>query len=282
MATLSALRTDLLTRFQDKNGGFLSATPANLYINIACEDFQEYVRPCFREYGFYIEDRKFRYDLPSDFIHSRAMMWYEGSPSEVKYLDPQTYKRKGFLDKLRVGARADYYTIIDNDLYIYPAPNFDAGTELLNGAINSSVTILTVDDSTVFQAPAGMVLIDSEQISYQNNTTGDELDYLIRGEGGTTAASHLDNATVKNLVLQMVYDYSHTYMTSDSQSPAFPARYHRLIVHYALHLALKQDGREEEAKAEFDIYATKRLDAKREVRRQTRDIDNRRIFTPYD
>ena len=64
----------------------------------------------------------------------------------------------------------------------------------LNGAINNSVTTITVDSTTGFAA-TGTLLIDSELITYTGKT-GTDFTGCTRGASGTTAASHLDNATV--------------------------------------------------------------------------------------
>ena len=73
-------------------------------------------------------------------------------------------------------------------------------TSQLNGAINSSVTTITVD-STVGFAAAGTLLIDSETITYTgtNAPTNTEFTGCTRGVSGTgsgAAASHADNAAV--------------------------------------------------------------------------------------
>ena len=69
-------------------------------------------------------------------------------------------------------------------------------TNQLNGAINNSVTTITVDSTTGFPT-SGTINIDLELITYTAKTattfTG-----CVRGVNGTTAASHLDNALVTN------------------------------------------------------------------------------------
>ena len=283
MATLSALRADLQRRFQDKNGGALSAVPANLYLNQACEDFVNDVQPMSREYGFYVTAYQFRYDLPTDYIHARAMMWYQqGTAAEIPYLSPQEFKGKGYLDKKIVVSTPQAYTIMDDDLYLGPAPSTSSNTSTLSTSITALTTSMVLASSDSFHSPAGIVLAESEQIAHQsNNTSTDTLGLLIRGQGGTTAASHLSAITVKRLDLQMTYAFGHTYLTSDTQSPSFSSRYHRLIVLFALHLALKQFGMEDEAANAFEQYNSAKMNAKREFRRQVRDISNRRVRSAY-
>ena len=68
----------------------------------------------------------------------------------------------------------------------------------LNGAINNSVTTITVDSTTGFP-DAGTLLIDNELITYTFKTStqfGDGSNPCVRGALGTIAVSHLDNALV--------------------------------------------------------------------------------------
>lgn len=69
-----------------------------------------------------------------------------------------------------------------------------ATTNQLNGAINNSVTTITVDSTTGFAA-TGTIQIDSELITY-TGITGTDFTGCTRGTGGSTDASHSDNALV--------------------------------------------------------------------------------------
>jgi hypothetical protein len=71
-----------------------------------------------------------------------------------------------------------------------------ATTTTLNGAINSSVTTLTLTDASQFPSSGtNFIIIGSEEISY-TGVSGNTLTGLTRGVAGTTAASHSDGATV--------------------------------------------------------------------------------------
>jgi hypothetical protein len=74
---------------------------------------------------------------------------------------------------------------------------FGTATNQLNGAINNSVTTITVDDTTAFSA-AGNILIDSENISYTSKNSTQFLGCTrgLSGAGSGAAAAHADNATV--------------------------------------------------------------------------------------
>lgn len=66
----------------------------------------------------------------------------------------------------------------------------------LNGAIDASVTTITVDSTTGFLT-AGKIQIDSEIISY-TGTNATQFTGCTRGVDSTTAASHSDNAIVNS------------------------------------------------------------------------------------
>lgn len=282
MAALSALRLDLRTRFQDKNGGFLSAVPANLYLNLGCEDFVNDVQPMSREYGWTLTAKKFRYDLPSDFIQTRAMMWYYGGQDvEIPYRSPQEFKRLGLMNKRETASTPEAYTIIDDDIYIGPAPSASSNTSSITAAMLSTDSSMTVADATKFHSQAGIIIVESEQIAHQSNNGSTGLALLLRGQGGTTAAAH-GCVTVSRCDLVMVYSFTHLFMSADGDTPAFSSRYHRIPVLYALHLALKSNGQDDEAKDAYDLYVGMKTQARREIRRQTRDIANRRVRAAYD
>ena len=72
-------------------------------------------------------------------------------------------------------------------------------TTTLNGAINDSVTGITLTDASQFPSSGtNFIKIGTEEISYTGVSGGNTLTGLTRGVAGTTAASHSDGATVTN------------------------------------------------------------------------------------
>ncbi len=290
MANLSQLRTDLRTRFRDVAGNFISDTPATLYLNIACEDFSNNVEPTWREYGFYVTAKQYAYPLPSDYQHALTMMWYQNGQYEIPYLSPQEFKSRGYMNR-RISVSTPQAYTIDNgpsgqQLMLGPAPGSSSNTSLLSGNMTSSQTTVPLVSSGAaqFQSPAGMVLIESEQIIYQNQNGSNQLSLCQRGAGGTTPAAHTfvtASPTVYRLDLVMMYTYQFIYMSAASDSPNFAAQYHRIPINYALSLALIQDGRDKQAAAAMAVYLQERAQAKRQVRILVRDKNNRRISTAY-
>lgn len=84
-------------------------------------------------------------------------------------------------------------------LRIYPTPPDSAASTTLNGGITSTATSMTVVSSATFlRGDFFRFVIDSEVIYATNNTTT-TFTGLLRGQEGTTAASHLTAATVTEL-----------------------------------------------------------------------------------
>jgi hypothetical protein len=69
-------------------------------------------------------------------------------------------------------------------------------TTVLNGAINDSVTTVTVTSTTGFSA-TGVILVDNELITYSGKNST-QFTGCTRGTNGTVAVSHLNNAVVYN------------------------------------------------------------------------------------
>jgi len=98
------------------------------------------------------------------------------------------------------GTYNDITPIYRKDGTALSAPNTLAASPIstaystLNGGINASQTTLTLTSGTSFPS-AGVILIDSEKISYTGKS-GNVLNGLTRGYAGTTAASHSTGAAV--------------------------------------------------------------------------------------
>ena len=95
--------------------------------------------------------------------------------------------------KLVRGGSHTAWTLSDITLLNIPTFNY-ATTDALNGAIDASVTTITVDSTAGF-ATAGSIVIDSETISY-TGVTSTTFTGCTRGASSTSAASHSDNAVV--------------------------------------------------------------------------------------
>lgn len=70
-------------------------------------------------------------------------------------------------------------------------------TTLLDGAINNSVTSIVVDDGSVFPSTGDFRVVIDNEIMICTARSSNTLT-VTRGQEGTSAASHSDNATVKS------------------------------------------------------------------------------------
>ena len=91
----------------------------------------------------------------------------------------------------------------------------------LSSTINSSTTTITLS-STASLPSAGFIRIDSEDILYQW-LDGNNLGGVVRGQNGTTAASHTSGATIYNPNLPAV-----TVWPTPDNSPTYQVVYWRM------------------------------------------------------
>jgi len=129
-------------------------------------------------------------------------VWSDGN--NVKTDEGSIKKALGYASVMETVPAAPYYIthlvsgvneywVIGGTAAIHVYDN-TSKTDTLNGAINASVTTLTLDSTTDFET-AGTVTVGSEQITYTGKSAT-QFTGCTRGANSTTAASHLDNAVV--------------------------------------------------------------------------------------
>lgn len=282
MTAFSALKTELLQRVNDPGGQSITSTIAYRFINNALEDWTNSVEPLWRPYGWFVTAKQFRYDLPSDWVKPKTLMWYQnGADKEISYLSPKEFQREGYFAYRGAVANPEAFTIIDNDLWLGPAPGTTSNSSTLNGAVNStSVATITVTDGTKFHTNGGIALVDSEQIMHQGISTND-LTLCLRGQGGTTAATHLTAATIYRCDLVANYFYVPPALSATTDVPAIEQRWQKALLYKAIGDCYQMLGRHDEAQAELQLYEQKKMEAKREVRKLQRDTYTQ-VYSPYE
>lgn len=282
MTAFSTLKTELLQRVNDASGRTLTTAIAGRFINNALEDWTNTVEDLWRPYGWYVTAKQVRYTLPSDWVKPKTFMWYQnGSGYEIPYMSPKEFQRKGYMTYNSTSSTPEAVTIIDNDLWLSHAPGSSSNTTTLNGAISStSATTIAVTDGTKFHANAGWALVDTEQIMHQNVSTND-LTLCKRGQGGTTAATHLTLATIYRLDLVATYFYVPVALSASTDVPGIAQRWQKALLYKAIGDSLKLLGRSEEGAAELELYEQKKVEAKREMRKLQRDTYTQ-VFSPYE
>jgi|TARA_R100000149_G_C5874579_1_gene138331 hypothetical protein len=87
------------------------------------------------------------------------------------------------------------HNLIVGEYVTFTSVTVPGATTTLNGAINDSVTTITLTDASSFST-SGSVRIEDEIITYSGKSSND-LTGCTRGASGTTAASHADTTAVR-------------------------------------------------------------------------------------
>jgi hypothetical protein len=149
----------------------------------------------------YLRNTRYGKGVPNDAFETN----YESFKTSANTADAEVVAVESTASN-SAGLRLENYTDYFNDNLNHfksRSLNTDLSTQL-DGAINNSVTTITVNSTTNF-ASSGKIKINSEIISYTGKTEPTEENPAIaftgcvRGIDGTTATSHLDNDRVSNL-----------------------------------------------------------------------------------
>jgi len=135
------------------------------------------------------------YELP-DHVLSVEQLWYDNWPC---WRAPE-------LDALfvtKISSRSYFFGPHSRHkvprLHVWPAADRTAETDTLNGAITATDKIITVNDISSFR-PYAFLKIDDEVILYRTtDEPNKQFKQILRGQGGTTAASHANSAVVNEL-----------------------------------------------------------------------------------
>lgn len=280
MTAFSTLKTEVQQRVNDPSGNTITTGIAGRAINEALEDWTNTVEPRWRHYGWYVTAKQWRYTLPSDWVKPKTLMWYQnGANQEIPYYSPKEFQRRGLLALASTISNPEGYTIVDDELWLGPAPGTTSNSSLMAGSISSSVATITVADGTKFHSHGGWFLLDSEQIQHQGISTND-LTLCKRGQGGTTAASHTC-VTAYRLDLVADYFYVPATLSATTDVPGIEQRWQKALLYKAIADCLFILGREDEAQTQMQIYEQKKIEAKREVRRLQRD-QYMQVYSPYE
>ena len=261
MATLAELRTDLRTRFVDKDGRFLTDDDCDLYINLAYHDFANRAESNRREWAFNVTANQYSYDVPTDMIKPGTMMWMKDSRRPLEFRQLSFFADNGGLDLTSFGP-PNFYTFHQGDsgltaqpqFRLWPTPSSSSEQTTNTGLIGSGDTQILVTDSSKFRA-RGWVLINAELILfYSKDDSTNTLKQCVRGMGGTKAANHLVGQDVIQQDVHIWYYYQPADLSTGTSVPEIPLPYHDLLVTGALYQGLKADGRMQEAGVAFQEW----------------------------
>lgn len=268
MAALSTLRTDIRNRLVESTADFFSNSELNEWINHGYKQFVARTEWCEKVKAYNVVANQFEYDLPSDAVKVNLIRWEDKYP--VKHKDLEEFsKYAGFSDQTSDRPSIYRQWPWDAKLRIYPIPSAASASSPLNGGINSSVTSLTVDDATNFPA-RGRVIVNSEQILYFAKS-GNVLSQLVRGDGYTTAAAHLDNDVVYYAPLEVYLNYMPTALSADGDTTRLGPVYDEALVHYAIYTALQKRDKYKEAQFHKQMFDEIAKHAREERDKMNRD-----------
>lgn len=200
-----------------------------------------------------VEDQ-YEYTLSTDTTHIQHIRWkdqYKIVPATVE----QFSAIMGTANTTQ-STIPDIYLAMpwNRTIRLYPTPSASSPASAINdaGNLSSSATSVTIDSQTTFPAN-GIIIIDSEQILY-TASTATTLTGLVRGHGGTTAASHLDNATVTVAEILVYNTYMPADLSASGDEPLINEEWHELLVLYAVQIGLQKRQKYKEAAQVLSIY----------------------------
>jgi hypothetical protein len=145
----------------------------------------------------------YQLSLPSDCNKVKSVMFRDvDNETRVAPLSEREWQQ---FDQSATGTSYTDYFEYNFQIWMTPRIQANADTSTLVGGIGAGDTSLILL-STVKLATIGKIIIDNEVIYYngKDNTTG-TLQNLVRGQEGTTAASHLDGATATERDIIVTY-----------------------------------------------------------------------------
>jgi hypothetical protein len=158
-------------------------------------------------------------DLPPLALRSQSYSMVYVWLGDTKYLlgDPGLTAQNHTMSYQTVNGIPIWFVPWKDKAYINPSANSTYNTTTLNGAISATATTITLTSASNFLQYNGRITIGSEKITYRYRTSN-VLYGCVRGEEQTTAASHLDLATVNENNMWIFYRRLHTEITDDKRT----------------------------------------------------------------
>lgn len=199
-----ALSITIGRRLDDMSGRSFSVQDRASAIDGAAKEIQNRLGLLTNTTSLSLVANQRRYGVASTVQNPLEINFYDGDVGKQVYGRSPSFFRDLSRAIQRATVPRDYQWVeTERVIEVNPIPDTAAGTTAINDAANitATATSITVDSTTGFPSE-GRIIIDSEVIRYTQKTattfTG-----CVRGEEGTTAATHLDNATIteRDLIL---------------------------------------------------------------------------------
>lgn len=254
MATAQALIDDVRARLIEASAGFFSDDVSILrWLNQGYKNFNAKSEFLEKVTAYKLIANQTEYAVPSDMQSIVDIKWKD--QYTVEWRDLEEWNRSaGYGD--RTGDRPEIWRMFPSTskFRVYPIPNAASASTTMNdtGGINTSDTSVILTDASSFPS-RGRILIENEQIMYYAKS-GNTLSQLVRGDGGTTAASHADATAVYHAPLEVYHSYMPALMVVSSVDCQLPAEYDEALVSYALSICFRVKDKYETSGAYFKIY----------------------------
>jgi len=256
MSTAQSLIDDVRSRIVEANADFFSDDTALLrWLNQGYRNFCAKTEYLEKIKAYRMIANQYEYDVPSDMQSIREIRWKD--QWDVDGRDVGDFNRYvGMSDQL--SDRPLHYKLFPSTtkIRLYPIPNAASASTTMNDAagINTTDTSVILTDASTFPS-RGRVLIESEQILYYAKS-GNTLSQLVRGDGGTTAASHADTTAVYYAPLEVSYSFMPIAMTTGGSAVdcQLPIEYDEALISYACAIAFRSKDKYEIAGHYRDAY----------------------------
>ncbi len=242
MTALSTIRANLRIRLIESTAQFYTDAELNTYINQGYIEYCRKTEAIERVKAYPLVANQYDYALPSNILKVSSLWWrdqYKVEPLDELYF----YLKYGASWPQAFSDRPKAYRIFPYNSKIrlngYPSAASEAST--VNGVHSSSVTTISVTDSSEF-GERGYAIIGTEQVQYYANSDT-SLTQVTRGADGTTAASYVGAEVITEAPLLLYYTCIPADLTADGDVLLSPGTADLAILEYALALAMDKGGK---------------------------------------
>lgn len=238
MSTAQSLIDDVRSRIIEATADFNSDTEILRWLNQGYRNFIAKTEYLEKIKAYRVIANQYEYDVPSDMMSINQIRWQD--KWDVTWRDLAEFNNyTGMSDS--TGDRPVHYRLYPSTskFRVYPIPNASSASTTMNdtSGINTTDTSVVLLSSTSFPS-RGRILIESEQLLYYANASS-TLSQLVRGDGGTTAASHADLTAVYYAPMEVYYSYMPPAMVVSSVDCQLPVEYDEALIAYACEIVFR-------------------------------------------
>lgn len=236
-------------KFGDSPGDFLTDALSLTWFDQAQREFVT-LFPLRRTKGFVLTANQDSFDIPAEMIVIEVVTVSREIRRTLQWVTPSVYERNRTALQDASGYPT-HWTLKDGRLYVWPRFNTASLTTTVNASTTISASTITLA-STGNLRTYGRAIIDSEEVEYTAKATT-TITGVLRGVGGTNAATHISGASVTQVDFELFYPYKPAFLTS-STSPEIAEIYHEKLELYVLYLAHMAEGHVEKARHYYDLW----------------------------